>query len=234
MTKIGMIGGLGPTATLYYYKTILEDYKYAMGMPGSPEIIIYSMDNHTLQDLIKRERWSILVSWLIRGIKTLHFSGAGFAFIAGTTPHIVFDELQRISPIPLISIVEEACYNAASLNLKRVGLLGTAFTMQSSIYKNVFDKKEIEIVIPTLLEQQYIHKKMSTEIQLGVFSEEIKTRFIEIINRMKYLENIEGIVLGCTKLPAFLPHLNLDIPVINTPLVHINSIIKQYIKINNR
>lgn len=233
MAKIGMIGGLGPTATLHYYKTIIEDYKYTLNRVDSPEIIIYSMDNSTLLDLIKRERWSILIGWLMKGIKTLHYSGAGFAFIAGTTPHIVFDELKRLSPIPLISIVEESCKHAAALNVDKVGLLGTNFTMQNDFYYQAFKKKGIDLVVPVLSDQQYIHHKMSTEIELGVLSVDMQKNLLEIINRMKNLEGIQAVVFACTKLPSCISQLAIDIPVINTPQIHINSILKYYIKQNN-
>lgn len=234
MTKIGMIGGLGPTATLNYYKAIIDDYKYTYKMSVSPEIIIYSMDNNTLIDLIKRERWSILISWLMRGIKTLHFSGAGFAFIAGTTPHIIFDELQRSSPIPLISIVDVACHSALKLNVHKVGLLGTTFTMQNHFYQTVFEKKGLKLVVPDFPDQQYIHHKMTSEIDLGVFSNNTQNHFLEIINQMKKEKHIEAIILGCTKVPSFLNVLNCDIPFINTLQVHVDSILEYYMKINNR
>lgn len=226
MKKIGMIGGFGPESTLDYYRLIIKNYREVVDDGTYPEIVIYSMDINRLMDLVGNEEWAILVEWLVDGINALHRAGAEFGFISANTPHIIFDRVSELSPIPLISIVKETCKKVQSLDVKKVGLLGTRFTMQSSFYKDVFSKENINIVVPKKEEQEYIHQKLMTEIELGNFLEETRQGLLDIIKRMLDEEAIECVILGCTELPLILTQDEFGIPFLNTTLIHVESVIK--------
>jgi len=118
MKKIGMIGGFGPEATLDYYKLLIGTYRKEIKDGSNPEIIIYSMDVNTLLNLVANQLWDTLIKWLVDGIEVLDQAGASFGFISANTPHIVFDRLKELSPIPLISIVEETCKQIDRLSLR--------------------------------------------------------------------------------------------------------------------
>jgi len=109
MNKIGMIGGFGPESTMDYYRLLIETYKHEMKKEISLEIIIYSMDINILLKLVANKEWDNLIMWLVNGIEVLHKAGANFGFISANTPHIVFDKVNELSPIPLLSIVDETC-----------------------------------------------------------------------------------------------------------------------------
>ncbi|MCB2293558.1 amino acid racemase [Clostridium algoriphilum] len=229
MNKIGMIGGFGPESTLEYYRLLIETYRHETNNESSPEIIIYSMDINILLKLVENKQWDVLVEWLVNGIKVLHKAGADFGFISANTPHIVFDRVNELSPIPLLSIVDETCNHIEKIGAKRVGLLGTKFTMESEFYQRACNKNNIQIYVPNEKDQGYINNKLMTEIELGNFLDETRKGLVDIIRRMMQDNSIEGVILGCTELPLILTKSELGIPFFNTTQIHVESIIKYYL-----
>ena len=102
------------------------------------------------------------------GIDTLQNAGADFVVIASNTPHMVFNELQKKSKIHLLSIVKNTADKAKSLRMKKLLLLGTKFTMQSTFYKDDFEKLNIQIIVPSINEQNKINKIIYDELVNGV------------------------------------------------------------------
>lgn len=229
MNKIGMIGGFGPESTLDYYRLLIETYRHEAKEESSPEIIIYSMDINILLKLVADKQWDDLTEWLVNGIKVLHKAGANFAFISANTPHIVFEKVNELSPIPLLSIVEETCNYMKKTGIKKVGLLGTQFTMESEFYQRSCNKNNIQVFVPNEKEKDYIHNKLMSEIELGNFFNETRQGLLNIIKRMIEDDSIEGIILGCTELPLILTKSELGIPFFNTTKIHVDSIINYYL-----
>lgn len=232
MAKIGMIGGLGPESTLDYYRLLIDEYRSKSNEESNPEIIIYSMDINRLLKLVENQEWDNLVNVLVDGIKVLEKGGADFGFISANTPHIVFDRIKELSTIPLISIVEKTGEYIKKEGIKKVGLLGTKFTMESDFYKKVFDREGIEIFYPNDKEVKYIQHKLMTEIELGNFLDKTKEGLLNIIKRMIKDNSIEGVILGCTELPLILTKSEFGIPFFNTSKIHVESIIKHYLNIS--
>lgn len=227
-----MIGGLGPESTLDYYRLLIEEHRSKSKEESNPEIIIYSMDINKLLRLVGNQQWEELTDYLIEGIKVLEKSGADFAFISSNTPHIIFDRLKKLSSIPLISIVEKTSEYIKKLGIKKVGLLGTKFTMESDFYEKACNKEGVEIFYPNEKEQEYIQNKLMTEIELGQFLEETRKGLLCIIKRMIEDNSIEGAILGCTELPLILTKDEFGIPFFNTSKIHVESIIEYYLNIS--
>jgi aspartate racemase len=224
MKQIGIIGGLGPESTIDYYKRIIELFRVD-GSLAAPEMIIFSVNLEEVLALISRQEWNSLIYLLVAKIKALHRAGADFAVISANTPHIVFDEVQAKSPIPLLSIVTATLDKTKELGLGKVGLLGTKFTMQTNFFSPQFSARGISVVVPLAADQDYIHDKLMTEIELGIFTEETKKGLLAVIERMIALENIDGVILGCTELPLILDKSELGIPFLNTTAIHVDSIV---------
>ena len=225
MKRIGMIGGFGPEATLDYYKRIVEEYKsQTNGL--YPDIVIYSMDISKLFKLIELKQWNELVDWLVEGLQVLKRAGSDFGFISANTPHIVFDQVKQQSPLPLVSIVEAASDYSLSLNLKKLGLLGTKFTMSNSFFKKVFQENEIGVEVPRESDQNYIQEKYVTELENGVFKEETRKELLRIVRGMKDEKGIDGVVLGCTELPLILTKDEYGLPFLNTTKIHVDMIVQ--------
>ncbi|MFH0880240.1 MAG: amino acid racemase, partial [Lentisphaerota bacterium] len=191
-----------------------------------PEIILYSADLTALLALLEKQAKPQLVDWFVNKIRSLHLAGAEFAVIASNTPHMVFEEIQARSPIPLLSIVEATLKKVLSLGLKRPGLLGTGFTMKSDYYQKVFRRQGLEIAVPDAVDQQLIHQRLFTEIELGIIKESTRQELLEVIRRMKEKSAIDSVILGCTELPLILTRDGLGLPFLNTAAIHVESILR--------
>lgn len=224
MKTIGILGGLGPESTVEYYKGIVRAFQ--KNESGYPEIIIYSANLTELWKIIKIGQWDDLTAWLIEKINFIFEAGADFAAIASNTPHIVFDKVNSISPIPMISIVEETCKKARSLGLKRCGLFGTEFTMQSSFYRDHFNKHGIEIVVPEQDDQKVIDDKIFSELATGIIKDQTRTQFLQIAKKMIDTQSIDSLLLACTELPLILTNDEYGIPFLSTTAIHVESIVE--------
>jgi len=224
MKTIGIIGGLGPESTVDYYQSIIKAFRVE-GSLAAPEIIIYSVNIEEVLGLVAAKEWNHLVYLLVAKIKALHRAGADFAVISANTPHIVFDEVQAKSPIPLLSIVTATLNKAKDLKLKKVGLLGTKFTMAENFFSPPFSAQGITVVVPAPADQDYIHEKLMREIELGIIVDETRKGLLAVIERMTAKEEIDAVILGCTELPLILDKSEFGIPFLNTTAIHVESIV---------
>lgn len=225
MKTIGIIGGIGPESTVDYYKQIIGAFNTRYADRAYPEIILYSANLNELIKFIEARNWPELSEWLLERIYAIRRAGAEFAAIASNTPHIVFDELTSRSPIPLISIVEATCNKAKEMGLKNIGLMGTKLTMESDFYKKTFFDAGISLVVPAEAEQQLIHRKLFSEIELGIFKDSTREELLAIAKRLVADEAIDSLILGCTELPLILTESKYGIPFLNTTAIHCESII---------
>jgi aspartate racemase len=225
MKTIGIIGGIGPESTLDYYREIISAFKASHGNLEYPEIVIYSLNLSEILPLVNEKNWSRLAEVLLKKIDALHLAGAQFAAIASNTPHIIFQDLQSRSPIPLISIVEATCAKAKQMGLQHAGLMGTKFVMESNSYQKLFHPEGISIVLPSEEEQQFIHRKLFTEIELGIFKDATRDALLAIVQRMFEAESIDSLILGCTELPLILTDSAFGIPFLNTTAIHCERIV---------
>lgn len=226
MKKLGLIGGMGPESTIPYYHDIVYGVQEALGESVFPELTIESVNVFKVLGLCKEQKYDELIAYLMGAIDNLAKSGADFAALSANTPHIVFDRLKEQSPIPLISIVEATCEDAKRRGLKKIGLLGTIFTMAGEFFKAPFIENGIEVIVPTESEMELINEKISAELELGIVKDETLTAFQHIITRMRDEEGIEAIVLGCTELPLLLNDEVSPVPCLDTMQIHIQAIVE--------
>jgi aspartate racemase len=226
MKSVGIIGGIGPESTMEYYRQIIASYRRAQPDGGCPSIIINSIDIKKMLDLIRMNDLVAVTDYLHAAVQKLANAGADFGVLAANTPHVVFDELNRRAPIPLISIVETTCEAARAMGLKHLGLLGTRFTMQGRFYPDVFARKGIALSTPTPDEQAYVHDKYLTELIHGLALPETRERFLRIVERLQELHGIQGLILGGTELPLILPDVtHKGIPFLDTTELHVERIV---------
>ena len=225
MHTVGVIGGIGPESTIEYYRHLIAAYRSRTQDESYPAIIINSINVRAVLDLVEANELEKLAKHFATEIHKLSRAGATIGLLAANTPHIVFDEIQQLSPMPLISIVEATCEAAKSLGLKKLGLLGTRFTMQGKFYPHVFSKTEIALFVPQPEEQEYIHEKYMSELVKGIILPDTRRRLLVIVDRMKQQEGIDGLILGGTELPLILGDVTgQDIPFLDTTKIHVQAI----------
>jgi aspartate racemase len=225
---LGIIGGVGPESTIDYYRSIIARYRERKADGSYPEFLINSIDLKRELDLITANDLVGAAKYLLDEIRKLAGAGADFVLIASNTPHIVFDDLRRQSPVPLLSIVETTCATAKTMKLKRVGLIGARFTMQGDFYPKVFMKEGIELVVPEPDDQIYIHDKYMNELVNGIFRPETREGLLATVDRLKQRANIEGVILGGTELPLILREAaHNGIPFLNTTKIHVEAAVEE-------
>jgi aspartate racemase len=225
-----MIGGLGPESTIDYYRSILARFRARKPDGGYPHVIINSLDVDKGIAMLDSGRLDALADYLAAGVELLVRAGADFGFIAANTPHLVFDEVQRRSAIPLLSIVRSTSRRAKALGLKKVGLLGTGFTMRASFYPEEFQRAEITVVRPNQSEQEFIHRKYIDELLKNQFLPETRTEILRIAQRMKTEDHVEALVLAGTELPLLLRESgSTDIEFLDTTMIHVEAIVDELV-----
>jgi aspartate racemase len=219
--RLGIVGGIGPESTIEYYRAILAIYREYCADGPTPSIVIISIDVQTLLSFMASGDLGALVRYLHSAVQLLAAAGADFALVAANTPHIVFDELCAACRIPLISIVTATRDHAKSLGLRKLGLLGTRYTMQARFYPEVFEKSGISVISPSGEEQQYIHDKYVGELLQGIFLPGTERGLISVIERMKERDAIDGVILGGTELPLILKDNEISgLPLLDTTKIH--------------
>jgi len=228
MKTVGIIGGIGPESTVEYYRLMIVAYREQKQDGSYPSILINSIDLKKMLDLIGANELAKVAEYLVGEVQKLARAGADFGLLASNTPHIVFDDIRRQSPIPLVSIVEAACEAAQALGLKRVGLFGTRFTMQGRFYPDVFSRAGITLAVPEPDEQAYIHDKYMSELVNGIIRPETRERLLTIVERLKERQGIQGLILGGTELPLILRDVrDRGIPFLDTTQIHVKRIVAQ-------
>jgi len=228
MKTLGMIGGVGPESTIDYYRLIIASYRERKPDGTYPPIIINSVNLKEMVDLLEAHNLPGLVRRIVAELQKLANAGADLGILTSNTPHIVFDEIARQSALPLISIVQATCDAAAHMGLRKLGLLGSRFTMQARFYPDVFSKEGIVVLSPHTDEQVYIHERYMNELVNGIFRQETRDGLLKIVDRMKQQDQIDGLILGGTELPLLLRDVaNPGIPFLDTTRIHVNAVVEQ-------
>jgi aspartate racemase len=228
MKTLGILGGIAPESTIEYYQQVIAAYRERRPDGSYPPLLLNSIDLQKLLSLVAARQLTELTEYLVTELEKLARAGADFGLLASNTPHVVFDEVQRRSPLPLISIVEATCDAAQILGLRRLGLFGTRFTMAGSFYPEVFARKGIALAVPEEADQTYIHDKYLGELVNGVFLPETRENMRSIIEKLKDREGIEGLILGGTELPLLLRQpVESGIPLLDTTRIHVARAVDQ-------
>jgi len=137
-----------------------------------------------------------------------------------------FEKLKQETPLPLLSIVDATAKAAYSKGYKRVGLMGTMFTMQKGFYPAVLTKYDIEAFVPSLKDQEYINRILFEEVSYGRYLQKSKDQIVEISKRLGQTEQLDALILGCTELPLFLDESDVGMPVLDTVHIHTQAALR--------
>ena len=221
---LGIVGGLGPESTIDYYRRLIAVYRKRIADDSYPAIVITSLDVSKGLRLVAAQEYGELADYLVQALDQLARAGATVGLISANTPHIVFDQVQSRSELPLISIVEAACAAAQQQGMSKVALLGTRFTMQAHFYPEVFSRVGIALVVPTDDEQSFIHDKYVNELIPGIFLDATRERLLGIIRRMQKEDSVQGVLLAGTELPLILRQQDVpEVPLLDTTVIHVEA-----------
>jgi aspartate racemase len=219
MKTIGIVGGLGPESTIDYYRLFIA--------AGHTHVIINSVAVQRVVGMMLDGDSAGVAGYLTDAVETLARAGADVAIIAANTPHIVFDEVQSRSRIPLVSIVEAVADHVRAAGMGRVGLLGTRFTMTGTFYPAVFAKRGLSLVVPASADLEYVHDKYLGELLHNQFLPDTREGVLAVIDRMKRDSGITAVVLGGTELPILLRAGTHDgVALLDTTKIHADAVLR--------
>lgn len=229
MRKVGIVGGLGPASTLDYYRGVIEGLR-RVDDSCYPKVVIDSIDMSEMLGYIASDDHEALVAQLSGSLENLYRAGADFAAIASNTPHIVFDEVCAVSPLPLVSIVRATCERAAALELRRVLVLGTRFTMGNGLYRKALEPYGVKGLVPDAAGVELVHATIFPKLEDGIVVPEDKARLIAFIEDTAARDGIDGVLLGCTELPLMIKGDDLSIPMLDTTAIHVDAIVEECLR----
>ena len=215
-----MIGGMSWESTREYYRILNEETRRALGGFHSAKCILYSVDFAEIEKLQHEDRWEELSAIMVRAAHTLENAGADFILICTNTMQKMADDVQRSIGIPLLHLVDATAEQIRQDDLRKVGLLGTKFTMEQDFYKGrLSDRFGLEVIIPDDEEREIVHQIIYNELCLGIVNQTSREKFIQIINNL-IDHGAKGIILGCTEIPLLIKQTDIPVRVYDTTEIH--------------
>ena len=226
MKKIGLVGGTGPESTLMYYKELNSRIDALTGGKAMPDIAVESVNFRRAWNYIASGDYSSLAYYLSEKVLCLKKTGSEVIALTAVTMHAVSDQIEAKTGVSLLSIPKAVCREALRRKYRKIGLLGTLFTMEQDYMKNDFIQNGIEIVVPDPADRKLVARRILEELELGIVKENTLKEINGIIDRMRISEGIEAVILGCTELPLLLNDQNCILPCLDSVAIHISELIQ--------
>ena len=219
MKTIGLIGGMSWESTVTYYQIINETIKNRLGGLHSAKCILYSVDFDEIEKYQTRGEWDKSADVLSEAAQALERAGADYIVICTNTMHKVVPEIGRRIHIPILHIADMTAVQLKKQGIRKVGLLGTKYTMQQDFYKNILIRQGIEVIVPNDDDVDVVNRVIYDELCLGKIFEKSKAAYLDIIHKLAR-NGAQGIILGCTEIGLLIQQSDTDIPLFDTTLIH--------------
>lgn len=219
MKTIGIIGGMSWESTLEYYRLINEGVRDRLGGLHSAKIALVSVDFAEIEPLQQAGAWDETARMLAAAGRQARAAGADFLVLATNTMHIVAAEIEAGAGVPLLHIADPTAAAVQSAGMKRIGLLGTRFTMEQDFYRRRLEAKGLEVLIPDAGGRADVHRIIYEELVLGVIREESRARYRQVIGDLA-AGGAEGMILGCTEIGLLVKEEDSPVPLFDTTRIH--------------
>lgn len=226
MKTIGLIGGMSWESSLEYYRIVNEEVKKKLGGFHSAKCIMYSVDFAEIEELQRLGDWE-KAGWILsQTALSLEAAGADFLVLCTNTMHKVAPAIESAVSIPLLHIADPTAERIKARGFKRVGLLGTRFTMEDDFYRGRLEKKHgLEVMIPEETDRQMIHQVIYYELCDGRLQEESRKKFRTVIEKMA-AGGAQGVILGCTEIGLLVKEKDSPLPVFDTTIIHAEAAVE--------
>jgi len=226
MKTIGLLGGMSWESTLSYYKTINKGVKKRLGGLHSADIALYSVDFDPIEKLQHEGNWDGTAEILAEAARRVEAAGADFLLICTNTMHKVAPQVQNAINIPLVHIADATAEVLKSQGIKKVGLLGTAFTMEQDFYKGrLTDRYGLDVIVPDANDRSFIHRVIYEELCRGTVTAEAKEGYLHIIDRLA-ADGAEAVILGCTEIGLLVRQDDTQVRLFDTTAVHAQAAVE--------
>lgn len=220
MKTIGLIGGMSWESSMLYYQIINETVKVRKGGHHSAKSLLYSVDFQEIKDLQHQGNWAEATKVMIEAAQKLEAGGADVIVICTNTMHKMASQVMNSVSIPLLHIADPTAEKIVSDKIKKVALLGTAFTMEQPFYKDrLTGQFGLEVVVPDEADRAVVHDIIYHELCLGIINEHSKKKYLDIIDSL-IRKGAEAVILGCTEITMLISQEDCTIPVYDTTRLH--------------
>ncbi|WP_226648511.1 aspartate/glutamate racemase family protein [Microbulbifer variabilis] len=221
--KIGLLGGMSWESTQLYYKLINQGVNRHLGGLHSAEIVLYSVDFARVEKLQRMSKWEEAGQMLAKAALALESAGADCVLICTNTMHKVAEQVASSIDIPLLHIADAVSEVLLRENVKKVGLLGTAFTMEQDFYRRyIQDKYGITLVVPSAPDREIVHSVIYEELCKGRIKDSSRVEYLRIIRSLSG-QGVESVILGCTEIGLLVSQEDIEIPLLDTTQIHANK-----------
>lgn len=231
MKTIGLLGGMSWESTALYYKQINEEIKKRLGSLHSAKVVIYSVDFDEIEKLQHSGDWDKTAEILSEAGKNIQNANADFLLICTNTMHKVAPNIQEKIDIPIVHIADATAKVLQKDGISKVGLLGTAFTMEEDFYKNrITDNFGIDVITPNKEDIKIIHKIIYEELCLGVINDNSRKEYLRIIEDLNS-KGAQGIILGCTEICMLIKDEHTTTKLYDTTTIHANEAVNKALEL---
>lgn len=219
---IGLIGGMSWQSTAEYYRIANELVADRLGGLHSARLLLASLDFAEVERLQARGDWDAAGELLAQSARALAAAGAEVLVLCTNTMHKVAPAIEAATPVPFLHIADAAADAVLAAGLRRVGLLGTAFTMEQDFYRERLAGRGLEVLVPRSADRATVHEVIFGELCLGVVRDESRAAFVEVIERLA-AAGAEGVILGCTEIELLIGPSDSPLPAFPTTRLHVEA-----------
>lgn len=220
MKTIGMIGGMSWESSIEYYRIINETVRERLGGVHSAKSVMVSVDFAEIEAMQMAGKWEQATERMVETALSVEKGGADFILICTNTMHLMAEDVEAATTIPLLHIADATAEAIKKMNLKKIALLGTRFTMEEEFYRGrLEDKHGLEVLIPEDADRQVVHDVIYDELVMGEIKNSSKEAYIRIIEKLVQ-SGAEGVILGCTEIGLLIQQEDVSVPVFDTTYLH--------------
>ena len=226
MKTIGMLGGMSWESTATYYRAVNEGIKEALGGLHSARIAMVSVDFDEIEKLQHAGDWEATGVILSDAACKVEAAGADFLMICTNTMHRVASRIESAISIPLLHIADATAAKLQEDGIRKVGLLGTRFTMEQDFYKSrLTDKFGIEVLAPDSESRERVHKVIYEQLCLGIIEEDSRNEYLSIIAQLA-AGGAQAVILGCTEIALLVQQEHTTVSLYDTTRIHADEAVK--------
>ena len=217
---IGLLGGMSWTSSAEYYRLINEGVRTRLGGLHSAQCLMWSFDFDDIAVLQRADRWADAAALMVEAALRLERGGADFLVICTNTMHRAFDAIEAATAVPLLHIADPTAAAVKAAGVRRVGLLGTAFTMEQDFYKGRLDERHgLDVLVPDAADRAAVHRIIYDELVLGRIAPASRAAYRAVIARLVG-RGAEAIILGCTEIMLLVGPEDSPVPLYDTTALH--------------
>ncbi|MND77160.1 putative amino-acid racemase [compost metagenome] len=219
MKTIGLLGGMSWESTALYYQQINKMVHGKLGKLHSAKVIINSVDFEEIAALQAKGLWQEAGAYLAEQALNLEKAGAECILVCTNTMHKIAPQIEDAITVPFIHIADATAKEIVSQDIRKVALLGTAFTMEQDFYKARLQDHGIDVIIPNEADRKIVHHIIYEELCLGVINSDSRQKYETIVEAL-ITEGAEGIILGCTEICMLIGEVQFSVPLFDTTAIH--------------